>query len=203
MSISQEPAHTALPNCLICMGGEDTLEISATAVSTPYALECNIDYFAEIMGSLKKSLHQFNDYTFVFTRSVTELPAKFDKTPNLVVFVMGDEWARVPTYAGRVHAVFKAPGQHMKLATHSHWLRFNIMTCVQFIRQHIKRFPHHQRDTANNIFAIPYGYYRLPKRSTVTPINDRSLDASFTGSIDHKHKLRGLVKTSVEGKQAI
>lgn len=178
------------------MGGEATEEISAVVQSLPYALECNVNYFAEVMEQVKSSLPKFDEYTFVFTRSVTELPAKFDHTPNVVVFIMGDEWARVPSYANRVHAVFKAPGQHMKLARHKGWPRFNLMTTVQYIRQHLKRFPHHHKDTSGHIFAIPYGYYRLPKRDTVTPINNRSIDASFTGSIDHKKVLGGLVKTA-------
>jgi len=195
MPLCHNTVRKVLPNCLICMGGEKTLEISAASVDAPFALECNIDYFAELMEKLQCTLHRFDDYTFVFTRSVDELPAKFDHTPNVVVFVMGDEWARVPKYASRVHAVFKAPGQHMKLATHRAWWRFNLMTCVQFLRQHLKRFPHYHRDSGN-IFAIPYGYYRLPRRNEVTPINDRGLDVSFTGSIDHKKALGGLIKTA-------
>ena len=196
MLLCHNPVRKELPNCLICMGGEKTLEISAAAIDAPFALECNIDYFAELMEKLQQTLHRFDDYTFVFTRSVDELPERFDRTPNLVVFVMGDEWARVPAYASRVHAVFKAPGQHMKLATHKGWPRFNLMTCVQFLRQHFKRFPDYHQDTRDNIFAIPYGYYRLPRRDAVTPINERSLDVSFTGSIDHKKALGGLVKTA-------
>ncbi len=196
MALSCQQIRKVLPNCLICMGGEDTEEISIVAQSSPYALECNIDYFAELMEELQNSLYRFDDYNFVFTRSVTELPAKFDQTPNLVVFVMGDEWARVPTYASRVHAVFKAPGQHMKIATHKRWVRFNLMTCIQYFRQQLKRFPHHHRDLTNNIFAVPYGYYRLPRRAEVKPINDRDIDASFTGSIDHKKVLGGLIKTA-------
>ena len=195
MAIVSKPVRKVLPNCLICMGGEDTEEISAATQSRPFALECNIDYFAELMEHLQESLPQFDSYTFVFTRSVTELPRRFDNTERLVVFLMGDEWARVPTYANRVHAIFKAPGQHMKLATHKRWWRFNTMTLIQYIRQHWKRFPHHHRDTGN-IFAIPYGYYRLPRRSEITPINQRSFDASFTGSIDHKKAMGGLIKTS-------
>lgn len=178
------------------MGGESTLEITAASSSEPFALECNIEYFTNVMQELNRTLPQFEEYTFVFTRSVDELPAKLDFTPNLVIFVMGDEWARVPAYANRVHAVFKAPGQHMKLATHDGWSRFNLMASAQYLRQQLKRFPRYHHDRCKNIFAIPYGYYRLPKRTTVTPINDRSLDASFTGSIDHKKALGGLVKTA-------
>lgn len=196
MPFSKNPVRKVLANCLICMGGEETLEISAASVQSPFALECNVDYFAELMEELQSTLHRFEDYTFVFTRSIDELPAKFDQTPNLVVFIMGDEWARVPSYANRVHAIFKAPGQHMKLATHKNWLRFNLMACVQFLRQQLKRYPRHHKDTTGNIFAIPYGYYRLPRRETVTPINERTLDASFTGSIDHKKVLGGLIKTN-------
>ena len=196
MSCPDKSIRSVLRNCQICMGGESTLEISAACQSEPFALECNIDYFAQVMSEVQHSLPQFEDYTFVFTRSVDELPAKFDKTPNLVVFIMGDEWARVPVYAHRVHAVFKAPGQHIKLATHNRWWRFNLMTTMQFIRQHLKRFPRYHREQSKNIFAIPYGYYRLPQRTAVTPINDRSLDASFTGSIDHKQAFFGLVKTA-------
>jgi len=123
MPLCQNTIRKVLPNCLICMGGEETLEISAASHEAPFALECNIDYFAELMENLQRTLRRFDDYTFVFTRSVDELPAKFDRTPNVVVLVMGDEWARVPKYADRVHAVFKAPGQHIKLATHSGWIR--------------------------------------------------------------------------------
>jgi hypothetical protein len=178
------------------MGGEETETIDRVQVSLPYALECNIGYFAEVMRALSCSLPDFSRYTFVFTRSVTELPRKFSSQPNIIVFVMGDEWARVPTYAAGVHAVFKAPGQDMKLAFHRHWWRFNAMAVVQYVRQQAKRFPQHSRDRKNNIFAIPYGYYRLPERERVTPINDRTIDASFTGSIDHRKVLGGLIKTN-------
>ena len=194
--MAQQTVRKTLPNCLICMGGEETEEISRVVQIKPFALECNIDYFAEVMEELRGLLPDFIDYTFVFTRSVTELPTKFDHLPNVVVFVMGDEWARVPTYANRVLAVFKAPGQHMKLATHERWLRFNAMTCLQYLRQQLKRFPHFYRDSSSNLFAIPYGYYRLPRRSNVTAINKRHIDASFTGSIDHKQAMGGLIKTS-------
>ena len=194
--MAQQTVRKTLPNCLICMGGEETEEISRVVQIKPFALECNIDYFAEVMEELRGLLPDFIDYTFVFTRSVTELPTKFDHLPNVVVFVMGDEWARVPTYANRVLAVFKAPGQHMKLATHERWLRFNAMTCLQYLRQQLKRFPHFYRDSSSNLFAIPYGYYRLPRRSNVTAINERHIDASFTGSIDHKQAMGGLIKTS-------
>ena len=185
-----------LRNCLICMGGEETESIDQVKQSLPYALECNINYFADIMRALSSSLPDFEHYTFVFTRSVTELPAKFNNQPNVVVFIMGDEWARVPTYADRVHAIFKAPGQDMKLAFHRNWWRFNAMALVQYTRQQAKRFPHHYRNVSKNIFAIPYGYYRLPERDRVTPINERKIDASFTGSVDHRKVLGGLIKTN-------
>lgn len=185
-----------LSNCLVCMGGEETEVIKTVREILPYALECNIDYFTSVMQSLGNVLPHFDDYTFVFTRSVTELPSKLDQTPNLVVFVMGDEWARVPLYANRVHAVFKAPGQHMKLAFHAGWWRFNTMAVLQYLRQQAKRIPNHFRNPEQNLFAVPYGYYRLPKHTGVTPINERPIDASFTGSIDHKHALGGLIKSN-------
>jgi hypothetical protein len=178
------------------MGGEETETITKVREFLPYALECNLDYFTSVMGGLADVLPDFASYTFVFTRSVTELPAKFADTRLLVVVVMGDEWARVPTYASRVHAVFKAPGQHMKLAFHDGWWRFNAMAIVQYLRQQSKRFPRHHRNPAQNIFAIPYGYYRLPTRERVVPINQRNIDVAFTGSLDHKHRLGGLVKTN-------
>jgi len=130
-----DTAKQSLPNCQICMGGERTEEITSVAQTLPYALECNVDYFAEIMQQVQSILPHFQDYTFAFTRSVTEIPAKFAQTPNLVVFVMGDEWARVPSFAENTHAVFKAPGQHMKFAPHKGWLRFNLMALAQHIRQ--------------------------------------------------------------------
>ncbi len=188
--------NNKLHNCLVCMGGEETESIDTVKVGLPYALECNITYFADIMRHLSDRLPTFRDHTFVFTRSVTELPRKFDDHPNLVVFVMGDEWARVPTYASGVHAVFKAPGQHMKLALHRGWWRFNTMALLQYARQQAKRIPHHHRDRKQNIFAVPYGYYRLPERQQVTPINERGIDASFTGSLDHRNVLGGLIKTN-------
>lgn len=185
-----------LRNCLICLGGEETESIDRVKLSLPYALECNTNYFADVMRNLSNALPNFTHYTFVFTRSVTELPRKFDNKPNIVVFIMGDEWARVPTYSANVHAIFKAPGQDMKLAFHRNWWRFNVMALVQYTRQQAKRFPHHYRNVSKNIFAIPYGYYRLPERDRVTPINERKIDASFTGSIDHRKVLGGLIKTN-------
>ncbi len=178
------------------MGGQETEAIRTVREILPYALECNIDYFTSVMSELSTVLKGFAQYTFVFTRSVSELPQKFDNTANLVVLVMGDEWARVPTYASRCLAVFKAPGQHMKLAMHRGWPRFNAMAVVQYLRQQSKRIPRHHKNPENNIFAIPYGYYRLPTRDRVTPINSRTIDAAFTGSVDHKHRLGGLVKTN-------
>ena len=70
------------------------------------------------------------------------------------------------------------------------------MALVQYTRQQAKRFPHHYRNVNKNIFAIPYGYYRLPERDRVTPINERKIDASFTGSVDHRKVLGGLIKTN-------
>jgi len=49
MALARKPVRKELPNCLICMGGEVTEEISAVSSSSPFALECNIDYFAELM----------------------------------------------------------------------------------------------------------------------------------------------------------
>jgi len=185
-----------LANCLICMGGEETETIQTVREILPYALECNIDYFTSVMSALAREMPSFDDYTFVFTRSVTELPSKFAHTEKLVVLIMGDEWARVPTYADMAHAVFKAPGQHMKLAFHDRWWRFNAMAVLQYARQQAKRIPQHHRNPQQNLFAIPYGYYRLPKRDIVAPINERPIDVAFTGSLDHKQRLGGLIKTN-------
>ncbi len=196
--MNQEPSKIAadLSNCLVCMGGNETEALPSVRDTLPFALECNIDYFTLVMEALSTRMSTFDELTFVFTRSVTELPARFNSTPNLVVFVMGDEWARVPTYANRCLAVYKAPGQHMNLALHRRWWRFNAMALLQYVRQQSKRIPHHSVDVKQNIFAIPYGYYRLPRRQHVTPINQRAIDASFTGSIDHKNVLGGLIKTN-------
>lgn len=196
MTLKVKQGVTDLSNCLICMGGEETETITSVCETLPFALECNIDYFTSVMQALALDIPKFSDYTFVFTRSVTELPSQFDDTDKLVVLIMGDEWARVPTYARRCHAVFKAPGQHMKLAFHEGWLRFNTMAVLQYLRQQSKRYPHHHDDSRQNIFAIPYGYYRLPKRDSVTPITQRTIDAAFTGSLDHKHRFGGLIKTN-------
>ena len=175
MNSRHGPTATDLSNCLICMGGQETESIDRVREILPYALECNIDYFTSVMSELATRLNGFDQYTFVFTRSVTELPVQFDDTDKLVVLVMGDEWARVPSYANRCLAVFKAPGQHMKLALHRRWPRFNAMAVVQYLRQQSKRFPKHHKNPENNIYAIPYGYYRLPRRQNVAPINTRSI----------------------------
>lgn len=192
-----EPA-THLDNCRICTGGDETQPIQTVRKSLPFALECNIEYFCDVMSAVSKLLVEFNTYTFVFTRSVDELPSQFYDKNRIIVFIMGDEWGRTPVYADRVHAIFKAPGQHIKLATHSGWPRFNAMAAVQYLRLQIKRFPKYT-GRGDNVFAIPYGYYRLPKVETVTPIMDRTLDASFTGSMDHRRAggmLNWLIKTN-------
>ena len=192
-----EPTYQnpSLLNCLVWTGGEEIEPITRMREINPFALECNMDYFYSVMCELKNHLNDFDEHTFLFTRGVTALPQQVDGKEKLVVLVMGDEWARVPVYAQRALAVFKAPGQHIKLAMHKNWLRFNTMNLLLYLRQQSKRFPHYHRDRKRNVFAIPYGYYRLPERKQVTPINERRIDASFTGSIEPNRVLGGLVKT--------
>ncbi len=192
------PEAEDLSNCLICMGGEKTEVITSVRETLPFALECNIDYFTSVMRELSRLLPGFDNYTFVFTRDVGELPEKFAGTPLLVPIVMGDEWGRIPAYAESVHAIFKAPGQHIKIATHTGWPRFNAMALLQYLRVQVKRYPNYWNQK-KNIFAIPYGYYRLPKTDDIRPIMERSIDASFTGSLDHRSNgslLRRVAKTN-------
>lgn len=66
------------------MGGEETEDILTVSEYLPYALECNIGYFTSVMAALARELPFFDEYTFVFTRSVTELPSKFSGVEKLV-----------------------------------------------------------------------------------------------------------------------
>jgi hypothetical protein len=128
------------------------------------------------------------------------LPAYGDR---VVAVLLGDEVGRIPRYAGRVRAVFKCYGTHPVLGVGP--VRDPSFTGLANLAQYTVRWLRwlpsgmaHARLLARGraggwarpaVTTIPLGTYNqldLP----VVPIEERSTDLFFAGSVEHKASLR-------------
>jgi hypothetical protein len=176
-----------LENCFV-HEGTDFLPFEETLENNCYTLDCNLNHYYSILTTLKKISPVFNEYIFIITRNVDELPIKDRaKLGRTIVIVIGDEWNRAPKYSNKVAFVYKSPGQITKLAFQKNWLWFNILVLIQYIRIWFKRLPYQHKE---NVISIPlYGYRYLPME--IKPIQEREYDMSFMGSIFHNHNRKG------------
>lgn len=159
----------------------------------PYTLDFNLLYFCKIIQEFVALDTSNEKYHFLLTRKVDDLPQfSSDKLQNLIVFLLGDEWCRVPSYASKVLAVFKCYGSTPTLEFHQSDPYLNSLILLQHIRvifKDLKRWGIKRK----NVFPFPLGYFRqsdLP----VTPILERTCDVSFIGSLKNSPK-QGLSKS--------
>ncbi len=153
----------------------------------PYTLDFNLLYFYKIIQEFVALDTHNKKYHFLLTRKVDTLPQfSSDKLNNLVVFLLGDEWCRVPSYASKVLAVFKCYGSTPTLEFHQSNLYLNSLILLQYIRvifKDLKRWGIKRK----NVFPFPLGYFRqsdLP----ISPIFERTCDVSFLGSLKNSPK---------------
>jgi hypothetical protein len=154
------------------------------------------DYFSKVFQAIEES-GTLSDLVFYITWDVMdEIPTYGD---NVVVFIVGDEWYRIPKYFHKVKAVFKCIGTRPILGCNPllqpsllNWLTF-----IQFIRILLVCLPgllHYQFHKFKNwllgkgkitpIYDIPLGYINS-QNLTIKPLEERLYDTYFSGSIVH------------------
>ena len=150
----------------------------------PYTLDFNLPYFHSIIESFIALDPAHGSFHFLFTRRVNQLPDyKPAKLKKLIVFLLGDEWCRVPSYAKQVLAVFKCYGSSPKLSLRRSAGHLNSLILLQHLRVICKN-PTRAIAYKKNVFPFPLGYFRqsdLPVREILT----RTCDVSFVGSVQN------------------
>lgn len=157
-------------------------------------------YFGRVFCAFE-SLLQAESLTVYLTWDLSTLPSYGD---NVIAVVLGDEWCRVPAYAGDVLAVFKCYGSRSRLPRSAllptSYLR--TLVALQHVRTHIHRLPDVARSVWRKmssvltrdskdfkVYPIPLGYanqIELP----VVPIEKRTVDIFFAGSLSHNQHSR-------------
>jgi hypothetical protein len=127
--------------------------------------------------------------TFYVTWNVDVLPSYGD---DVIVFLMGDEWCRMPAYGERVGALFRQYGPNPTLVTAGLSMLTPLLV-LQYLRagtiglpRRLKYAPPHAGVRSSRARAaqhvIPLGYGNQPDMA-VTPMRDRTVDVFFSGSI--------------------
>ena len=149
-------------------------------------------YFGRAFVEMEKHL-ETEGWTIYLTWGLKRLPSYGER---VVAVVLGDEWCRIPDYAGRVGTVFKCYGTGPALGcrpfhhpSYQHTLAF-----FQYINARLRYMPgwtlakwrvlrgEHAEPV---VHAIPLGYANqvdLPLK----PLENRDFDVSFAGSVVHK-----------------
>ncbi|QYX33709.1 glycosyltransferase family 47 protein [Sphaerospermopsis torques-reginae] len=154
-------------------------------------------YFGKVFQAIEKSSLISGLVFYVTWNEIDELPSYGE---NVVVFVLGDEWYRIPKYAHKVRAVFKCVGTNSILGCNPivQPSLLNLLTLIQFLRILLVGVPgrvnyywHKFKSLVLGkgqippIYDIPLGYYNsqdLPIKN----IADRLYDTYFSGSVIHR-----------------
>ena len=157
-------------------------------------------YIAAVLQAAERRLGPRGLRVYV-TWKLDTLPAYGD---GVVAIVMGDEWARYPTYASDVLVTFKAygtrPSCDVRLGKRS--LQLNAMLALKYarsrtygvpgaLRRAAARAAHHagRRGPLPPVLPIPLGYGNQLDLH-VKPLVERSTDLFFAGSIAHRQHAR-------------
>jgi len=163
-------------------------------------------YFGGVFREMERTLAR-RDIDIYLTWDVDRLPAY---GARVVAVVLGDEVGRIPRYSGRVRAVFKAYGTRpalgagplrdpsatglLDLAQYTlRWLRWMPGGAVHarlLVGRKLRRRP-----GPPAISTIPLGTFNqleLP----IVPIEERSTDVFFAGSVEHVSSFRGRVASA-------
>lgn len=175
---------TAIKNIEVHLPSGEACSLSKVIKNCPYTLDFNLTYFYSIIEAFVSLNPAHASFHFLLTRRVNELPSfKPAKLNRLIVFLLGDEWCRVPTYSSQVLAVFKCYGFNPKLVLHRSDPYLNSLILLQHLRVVCKDFK--RWITYNdNVFPFPLGYFRQTELPIKT-ILARTCDVSFVGSIEN------------------
>ncbi len=182
-------------NCFVYINSGEFSSLEEVMEKNCFTLDCNLPHYHSILMHLSKKLAFFNEYIFILTRNVDNLPYKDkEKLSRTIVILIGDEWNRAPKYSDKVALVYKSPGQLNKLAFHKNAPKFNLLVLIQYLRIFYKKLFYPNK---KNVISIPLCVYKLVDQ-TFKPINKRKYDISFLGSVIHTKKdclMRKILKT--------
>jgi hypothetical protein len=167
-------------------------------------------YLGKVLQEMEKCLNVEDLVFYITWDELDELPTHGD---NVVVIILGDEWYRIPKYVNKVGAIFKCVGTNAILGCNPIYKpsHLNLLTLIQYLRILLVGIPgllnyfwYQIKDifTGQNsiapIYDIPLGYANSQELS-IKPIEKRTFDAYFSGSIAHinypKWSIKGLIGT--------
>jgi len=152
-------------------------------------------YFGRVFRAMERHARA-GALTVYMTWDLRELPSYGD---DVVAVVLGDENSRIPTYVGRVRAVFKCYGIRPFAGAHPlrdrTWL--SVLIWLQGVRRRVRHIPDDVRMTLRRLSRryvaptvhIPLGYYNqldLPP----TPFAERTTSVFFAGSLERRPRSR-------------
>ncbi len=153
-------------------------------------------YIGKVLQEMEKHLKLENLVFYITWDEISELP---NYGAHVVVIILGDEWYRIPKYVNKVGAIFKCVGTQAILGCNpiQKPSLLNLLTLIQYLRILLVRIPglvnyylHKIKDmftrgnTVASIYDIPLGYNNS-QELPIKPIEERTFDAYFSGSIVH------------------
>ena len=163
----------------------------------PFSEETRRDFAGVYWGRVFQEFERrFPDagLTIYLTWDLFELPSYGD---DVIAVVIGDEWGLTPQYAPRVRRTFKLHGARPTLERPlSERSRLATLTLLRYGRSRAKRLRSDVRDvglawahrpaaTRTEVLRLPVGYNNLLDLPT-TPLDERSIDVNFAGSVENK-----------------
>jgi hypothetical protein len=155
-------------------------------------------YFSKVLQTVDRALPNQGLIFYVTMTEMKELPSYGD---NVFVFILGDEFYRIPDYADKVGAIFKSYGTHQireQLGIYRPLLKPSYFKALM-LGQSIKNLAHRLtnkikrrfrkvralllgRGNIAPIYDIPPGYYNS-ENLPIKPIANRVYDTFFEGSM--------------------
>jgi len=149
-------------------------------------------YFGDVFQTMEQHL-QVDGLTFHLTSDYRKLPSYGDR---VVAVLQEDEPARIPRYANRVLATFTCYGTHQPLRSNPlvHPTYANFLAFARHLRNVILRLPgrlryrwhQYTKKSVSPVYTIPLGYANQ-EALPLKPIEERSRDVFFSGSVEHRN----------------
>lgn len=166
--------------------------VSWTPTDPPTDIWTRAAYFGGIFQVMEKHL-RVDDLTFHLTSDYRKLPSYGD---DVVAVLQEDELARIPRYADRVLATFTCYGTTQPLRPNplTHPSYANFLAIARYARNLLLRLPgklwygwrQFIDQPVSPIYTIPLGYANL-EDIPLKPVEKRSRDVFFSGSIEHRN----------------
>jgi hypothetical protein len=179
----------------------------------PTPIEDMIDtwYFGRALAAMERGL-ELRGLTVYLTFDTDELPSYGD---DVVVVLIGDEWARVPAYLNRVRAVFRNLCARPNLGCRPlAWpSAVTLASLLPAGRAAVRGLPGRLASLRAEIAAargrgrppapqieVPIGTFNVLDLP-LTPFEGRDSDVFFAGSVEHKASTAGTLKARVSPKR--